>query len=102
MYNEAENGQVDKTRIWWCQAEAMVGFYNMYERTNEVKYLNLVERLWAYTSLHLIDERAGGEWYYSVEPNGEKTERPVVEPWKTPYHNVRACLEIIERGGMRE
>ena len=102
MYNEAENGQVDKTRIWWCQAEAMVGFYNMYERTNEVKYLNLVERLWAYTSLHLIDERVGGEWYYSVEPNGEKTERPVVEPWKTPYHSVRACLEIIERGGMRE
>ena len=26
-------------------------------------------------------------------------EKPIVEPWKCPYHNGRMCLEILRRTG---
>ena len=33
--NECENGVVDTKRVWWVQAEAMVGFYNEYQKHPE-------------------------------------------------------------------
>ena len=59
----------------------------------------LLEDLWDYTKEKLVDQREGGEWFWSIEPNGNPTERAVGEPWKTPYHNSRFCLEIMERIG---
>lgn len=97
LINEEENGILDKTRVWWVQAEAMVGFYNAYERTNDEQFLTLVKGLWEYTKKNIIDSREGGEWYWSIEPNGKVTERSIGEPWKVSYHNSRFCLELIER-----
>ncbi|OAS87592.1 MULTISPECIES: AGE family epimerase/isomerase [Metabacillus] len=97
LANEQHNDDVDLTRIWWVQAEAMVGFHNAYERTNDEKFLTLVNGLWEYTKNNIVDYRDGGEWYWSVEPDGKPTERAVGEPWKTPYHNSRFCLEMMER-----
>lgn len=97
LCNEEEDGRLDRTRVWWVQAEAMVGFYNAYERTNDEKFLILVKQLWEYTKQHIIDPRTNGEWYWSVEANGNITERSIGEPWKVSYHNSRFCLELIER-----
>ncbi|MGM7719691.1 AGE family epimerase/isomerase [Metabacillus sp. Hm71] len=99
LANEQENEHVDLTRIWWVQAEAIVGFQNAYERTKDERFLKIVNRLWEYTKNHIVDQRPGGEWYWSVEPDGKPTERAVGEPWKTPYHNSRFCLEMMERVG---
>ncbi|PAD71132.1 N-acylglucosamine 2-epimerase [Bacillus sp. 7586-K] len=97
LANEQLGDKVDYTRVWWVQAEAIVGFQNAYERTKDEKFLQLVEHLWAYIKENIVDHREGGEWYWSVEPDGKPTERAVGEPWKTPYHNSRFCLEMIER-----
>ncbi len=97
LANEQLGDKVDYTRVWWVQAEAIVGFQNAYERTKDEKFLPLVEHLWAYIKENIVDHREGGEWYWSVEPDGKPTERAVGEPWKTPYHNSRFCLEMIER-----
>ena len=35
LVNEAENGMVDTTRVWWVQAEAVVGFLNGWQRSPE-------------------------------------------------------------------
>ena len=32
LLNEKKGERVDTDRIWWVQAEAMVGFYNGFER----------------------------------------------------------------------
>ncbi|USB32359.1 AGE family epimerase/isomerase [Paenibacillus sp. YPG26] len=97
MMNEQENDHLDKTRIWWVQAEAIVGFYNAYERTQDPRFLELADNLWTYIKNNLIDKRTGGEWYWSIAPDGTPTPREINGAWKCPYHNGRFCLEIIER-----
>jgi len=97
IYNESEDGRVDKDRIWWCQAEALVGYVNLMERTGDHRYKDMAERLWLYISDNIVDKRTGGEWYYSVHDDGNASEGQIIEPWKTPYHNLRACIEICKR-----
>lgn len=96
--NECFKEIVDKTKIWWVQAEAMVGFCNMYQRTNEQKYLTAVNDIWDYVKKNMIDPREGSEWYWDINEDGiPKSRKPITEPWKCPYHNGRMCLEIMRR-----
>nr|WP_226670718.1 AGE family epimerase/isomerase [Metabacillus litoralis] len=97
LANEQHENTIDYTRVWWVQAEAMVGFQNAYERTKDEEFLRIVDGLWEYTKNNLVDKREGGEWFWAIEPDGKPTERAVGEPWKTPYHNSRFCLEMMER-----
>lgn len=100
MPNEAENGVVDATRVWWVQAEAVVGFVNGYEKDpGKIEYLEAAERIWNYICTTMIDKRAGSEWFWSVDKDGNPTDKPIVEPWKCPYHNGRMCMEVIRRLG---
>ena len=98
MNNECFKGVVDTTRVWWVQAEAMVGFYNCYEKTGEEKYKDITEKLWDYIKKYIIDKRAGSEWFWDLDKDGKPvSKKPIVEPWKCPYHNGRMCMEIIRR-----
>lgn len=96
--NECFNGKVDKTRVWWVQAEAVVGFYNAYEKTNDMKYLKAAEEIWVYIGNYFIDSRKNGEWFWDLDEEGKPSSRkPITEPWKCPYHNGRMCMEILSR-----
>lgn len=98
LVNEAENGIVDTTRVWWVQAEAVVGFLNGYEKSPEKKeYLEAAEDIWGYIRDFMIDKRPGSEWFSELDENGKPAEKPIVEPWKCPYHNGRMCFEVIRR-----
>lgn len=97
--NECEKGIVDENRIWWVQAEAVVGFLNAYKLAPEHKeYLDAARAQWEFIKEHLVDEREGSEWLWDVNKEGESVSgKPIVEPWKCPYHNGRMCLEVIRR-----
>lgn len=98
LVNEAENGVVDETRVWWVQAEAVVGFLNGYQHfPEEKKYLEASKDIWKYIQEHLVDQREGSEWYAALDKAGKPDEKPIVEPWKCPYHNGRMCFEVIRR-----
>lgn len=98
MNNECFKGVVDTTRVWWVQAEAMVGFYNCYEKTGITEYKDITEKLWIYIKEHIIDRRQGSEWFWDLDKdNNPVSRKPIVEPWKCPYHNGRMCMEIIRR-----
>ena len=98
LMNECENGVNDTTRIWWVQAETVVGFLNGYERMpEEKKYLQAAEDTWDYIKTYLIDHRNGSEWFWSLDENRNPSQKPIVEPWKCPYHNGRMCIEVIRR-----
>ncbi len=99
LYNECEKGVNDTKRIWWVQAEAMVGFLNAYTKQPEkTEYIQAVEKIWAYIKEYIIDKREGSEWLSEVDEAGIPfTRKPIVEPWKCPYHNGRMCLEVVKR-----
>lgn len=98
LVNEAENGVVDTTRIWWVQAEAVVGFLNGWQKSPEhAEYLQAAEDIWNYIKTYLVDSREGSEWYWALDKDRKPLEKPIVEPWKCPYHNGRMCMEVIRR-----
>lgn len=100
LLNEAQNGVPDTTRVWWVQAEAIVGFVNGYQKDKEKScYLKTAEELWEYIDSYVIDKREGSEWFWSVDAEKKPMEKPIVEPWKCPYHNGRMCMEVIRRLG---
>jgi mannobiose 2-epimerase len=95
ILNECENGVDNTTRVWWMQAEAIVGFANAYRYTKDEKYKAACYTIWGYVKEYFIDKREGSEWFWSVSADGIPDKKPIVEPWKCPYHNGRMCIEII-------
>ncbi len=96
--NECEKGVVDTNRVWWVQAEAVVGFINGWQQTGEPKYIEAAMSVWKFIKDKVIDKRAGSEWFWTVDKNGSPIEgEPIVEPWKCPYHNGRMCFEVMDR-----
>ena len=97
--NECEKGVVDQNRIWWVQAEAVVGFLNAYALAPEhTEYREAAKAEWEFIRDHVVDKRDGSEWFWDVNREGQAVSgKPIVEPWKCPYHNGRMCLEVIRR-----
>lgn len=99
LANECEKGVVNQNRVWWVQAETVVGFLNGYQKDkSQTQYLEAAESVWQFIKDYVIDKRNGSEWFWEVNPDGTPIEnRPIVEPWKCPYHNGRMCFEVIKR-----
>jgi mannobiose 2-epimerase len=90
-------GHLDRHREWWVSAEAMVGFLNAYELTGNATQLHRSYQAWRFAQCHLLDH-ANGEWRWGVHDNYQPMlEQDKVGFWKCPYHNVRACLEVLHR-----
>ena len=90
-------GSKDDDLHWWVQAEAVVGFYNIYQHFHDEAALEKALRCWQYIKENLIDYQHG-EWYWSRHRDGSlNTVDDKAGFWKCPYHNGRMCLEIIER-----
>ena len=100
LNNECERGVVNTSRIWWVQAETVLGFLNGYQKDPSRKeYLEAAKSEWEYIKEYIVDKRPGSEWFWEVDINGQPTsKKPIVEPWKCPYHNGRMCMEVIKRG----
>ncbi|MBN1500014.1 MAG: AGE family epimerase/isomerase [Spirochaetes bacterium] len=97
LNNEIDKyGNVDRKKIWWVQAEACVGFFNEYERNAEKEYLTIVSEIWSFIEMYIVD-RKNGEWYHSAKEPGADEHPYKLDGWKSCYHNVRACIELIER-----
>ena len=97
LNNERENKKIDKSKIWWVQAEAVVGFANGYSRYEDNRYLQVSGDIWNFIKNYVIDKRNGGEWHSRLDENGvPDSSKPMVEAWKCPYHNGRMCLMLID------
>lgn len=95
--NNLSKSHFIKEKHWWVQAEAIVGFVNAWEISEKTEYLTIAKNLWQFTHSHIVDEK-NGEWFWgrnndlTLMENEDK-----VGLWKCPYHNTRACLEVIRR-----
>lgn len=82
---------------WWVEAEAVVGFLNAWELTQEEFFLEKALACWAYIQNQLKDKK-NGEWFWGIDAAGKVMEgEDKIGFWKCPYHNTRACLEALQR-----
>jgi mannobiose 2-epimerase len=84
-------------RHWWVQAEAVVGYYNAFKVTGKPHFFNKATKVWNYTRGCIIDQH-NGEWFWGLNPDGTLMKGyGKAGFWKCPYHNSRACMEMIKR-----
>lgn len=98
LNNEREGNNIDSQKIWWVQAESVVGFYNAYQKNPQrTDYLHTAEKIWEFIQHHVIDSKSG-EWIESIPAdNLPDSSQALVHSWKCPYHNGRMCMEMIQR-----
>lgn len=97
VMNECENGVNQTNRVWWVQAESVLGFMNYYRKHPQKEaFFRAAQAIWQYICEVMVDHREGSEWFWEVDENRMPIAgRPIVEPWKCPYHNGRMCFEMI-------
>lgn len=96
VVTEIEGGRVtDPRRAWWVQAEAMVGFVNAWQLGGDARFLDAARAGWGFVRAHQRDARHG-EWrWFSARDAAPEMDK--AGPWKGPYHNGRALLELLRR-----
>jgi len=91
------DGAIDGDKYWWVQFEAIVGFVNAYQETQDADFVDAAVAVWRFARRYLADENFG-EWYFRVSRDGRPyPEDDMVGMWKCPYHGARACFEVMER-----
>ncbi|MBR1771479.1 MAG: AGE family epimerase/isomerase [Lachnospiraceae bacterium] len=105
LNNEREGNAVDRQKIWWVQAESVIGFYNLYQKlsgqqppaTDRQTYLDAAQSVWHFVQEKQVDKRCG-EWFESVKADGSiDPAQGLAHEWKCPYHNGRMCIEMVRR-----
>ena len=67
VLNECERGVDDTRRVWWVQAESVLGFLNAWEKTNQDCFRQAAVDVWRYINEKVVDRRPGGEWFWRVD-----------------------------------
>lgn len=98
-YDRRHQKMIDE-KHWWPQAEALVGFFNAWQISQDKRFLEHCINTWKFISTRLLNP--SGEWYWGVLPNGSVMKEDKVGIWKCPYHNGRACLEILKRTSLKK
>ena len=93
---DPNNNELIAEKHWWPQAELMIGFFNSFQLTGDKAYLDVVLKNWEFTKKYILDCK-NGEWYWGVNADYSLIEKDKAGFWKCPYHNGRACIEIINR-----
>lgn len=97
LYEAGPHGIKNDEKHWWPQAEAVVGFYNAYQISGRAEFSAAANRVWNYIEDHVVD-RTNGEWFKVLRRDGTPDlDHVKTGPWECPYHNSRACFEMLSR-----
>lgn len=80
----------------WPQAELWIGMINAWQLTHEESYLKIAEDNFEFVQNYIIDKK-NGEWFWGINEDYSKIQKDKAGFWKCPYHNSRACMELINR-----
>ena len=91
-----EKDDLVKEKHWWPQAEAMVGFFNAWQISGDQNFLQRSLDSWQFIREYILDKK-NGEWFWGITEDKKVMNEDKVGLWKGPYHNSRACIELIKR-----
>lgn len=95
--NDRKSRYIDNGIEWWPQAEALIALLNSHAISGNGQYINIAATIANFIENYIVD-KTHGEWFYRVTPDGTPvTDYEKVGLWKCPYHNSRACMELINR-----
>jgi len=127
LWYEKEGDRLITEKHWWTQAEAMVGFLHAWQISGEKIWWQRSVDTWNFVQQYIrapatrapaahppaaypaaahrpaahpsaAPPAAGEEWYWGVlADHSPMPDKDKAGFWKCPYHNSRACLEIIRR-----
>jgi mannobiose 2-epimerase len=94
---EPDNDHLIAEKHWWVQAEAVVGFLNVYQLSKQGHFFKQYIKSWYFIEHHILD-KSNGEWFWGLNSDYSlMKDEDKVGFWKCPYHNSRCCIEIIKR-----
>lgn len=103
FYEGTAVGVTNDQKHWWVQAEAVVGFLNAWQLSGEQPFLDAALRIWSYIEARVVDNQHG-EWFAVLARDGTPmpdypafSDSCKIGPWKCPYHNARAAIEVMRR-----
>jgi mannobiose 2-epimerase len=64
--------------------------------TGDAKYLYHAIGAWEFVKNYIRDDDKG-EWFWGVNADHSVMQKEKAGFWKCPYHNSRACMELISR-----
>ncbi len=85
-----------RSKTWWAQAEGLVGLLDLYQATREERYLAAFEQTAGFV-LGTVADREFGDWFPQFRADGSRDGDIKASEWKDPYHQTRACLEVVRR-----
>jgi len=94
--DESDSCRMVEEKHSWPQAEAMIGFMNAYQLTGNERYLHHSIRSWEFIKQYIKDN-SKGEWFWGVNADYSIMQNEKAGFWKCPYHNSRACMEMMKR-----
>jgi mannobiose 2-epimerase len=95
LWYERTDGRLIAEKHWWPQAEGMIGYLRAWSISGDVRWYQRSVAIWDFVKKYIRHPR-GKEWYWGVR--ADHTPMPGRDKagfWKCPYHNSRACLEIM-------
>lgn len=96
-FNVLQNNlPTENIKIWWVQAEMVLGLLNCFKITNDISYKNKAIELINFISNNFVGEK--GEWYTEIDINNRPVSSiPIVHFWKSMYHTTRYYTQVIEK-----
>jgi mannobiose 2-epimerase len=93
---QPDTNHLVKEKHWWPQAESMIGYFNAWQLTDNEQFLEKSWNSWSFIKGYILDKK-NGEWFWGIKENYALMQEDKVGIWKCPYHNSRACIELINR-----
>ncbi len=98
IYVEGErNGEAtERTKEFWQQAEALIGFLDAYSVTGDKRYLDAYLNIHDFVFNKVINWELG-EWLPLLKENGDVLWDYMGTSWKVFYHTVRGTCQMVNR-----
>ena len=80
----------DRTKVWWIQAETVLGLLRLYFLSGEAEWLEKTEKTLDWIERNQVNMKTG-EWFENADETGRITgSRRMAHDWKSSYHTLRA------------